>query len=48
MMTRQWGGWGFAHLFTTLRRRFESLELGKEEWKTMTIDTPARLLAFAE
>ncbi|MCY3651781.1 MAG: hypothetical protein OXG89_01985 [bacterium] len=45
MMTRQWGGWGLGHLPTTLRPRFTELGIDEDRWRTMTVDTPGRLLA---
>lgn len=47
MMTRAWGGWGYGHLGTSLRPRFEAAGIGDAEWQTMTIGTPARVFAFA-
>ncbi len=44
MMTRQWGGWGLGHLPTTLRRRFAEVGIDDARWRTMTVETPARLL----
>ncbi len=45
MMTRQWGGWGLGHLPITLRPRFAEMHLDDHCWRTMTVETPGRLLA---
>lgn len=45
MMTRQWGGWGLGHIPTTLRQRFTQAGIDEHRRRTMTVDTPGRLLA---
>jgi phosphotriesterase-related protein len=46
MMTREWGGWGIAHILQALPRRFASAGIGEAELDTMMVRTPRRLLAF--
>ena len=47
MMTREWGGWGIAHILESLTARFEAAGVGSEQLETMLIENPRRLLAFA-
>ena len=46
MMSREWGGWGIAHILESLQHRFAAAGLGTGELGTMMVDTPRRLLAF--
>jgi phosphotriesterase-related protein len=46
MMTRAWGGWGLAHLLTTLVPRFEAAGLDRAARDRLLVGTPARLLAL--
>ena len=46
MMSREWGGWGIAHILESLPDRFGAAGLGRTELDVMLIDTPRRLLAF--
>lgn len=47
MMTREWGGWGIAHILDSMKPRFAAAGMGERELRMMMVDTPARLLAFA-
>lgn len=46
MMTREWGGWGIAHIIDALPRRFASAGIADAELNTMMVSTPGRLLGF--
>lgn len=46
MMTRSWGGWGFAHLLDTLRPRFLAAGFDEPLLHQLLVATPARLLAY--
>jgi phosphotriesterase-related protein len=46
MMSREWGGWGIAHILESLQHRFAAAGLGPAELDSMLVDTPRRLLCF--
>lgn len=46
MMLRSWGGWGWAHLLSTLPPRFGRAGVDRNQLDRLLIDNPARLLAL--
>ena len=48
MQLRHYGGWGWDHLLTNIVPRLRHAGVSQQELDTMFIDTPRRLLTFAE
>ena len=48
MQLRHYGGWGWNHLLTNIVPRLRHAGVSQQELDTMFIDTPRRLLTFAE